>query len=373
MAKKNIRAIRKRNGPPIVRVSEALADYYASVRFKKLAIATKANYRHFLGVFAAWCDSHELIQDLKTRDWRAIASSTGLALHEVNDQVVYLFLEHIKATHKPSRADSEEIADWTLVTYTKRIKTFLNWCLIHEIYADCVQPVTVGRIEVPELHQEVITTFSDEQIAAFFAACEKEESEHLQVRDKAILSLLLDSGIREEELTKVTIGDVVLRAKDSYIKVEGKGGKYGEVGIGQQARLAIGKYVRQFREPTVEHAFRRLRGALPTQQYEQELKVAVAGAPLFVSRYGEALTPNGIYQLVRRLGQWAGIEGARCSPHTWRHTFALRTYLMTRDIKRVSQLLRHSRVDVTETYLRSLLQSQARQGAPSILDELNHL
>lgn len=372
MPKKNIRAVKKRDEPPAVPVQEALADYLATTTFKRLRKATQSNYRHFLGVFAEWCSRHALVQN-RDRSWEAIESDAGIALHEINDQVVYCFLEHLKETHKPSRAEREELASWTLATYVKCIKAFLNWCLLDDEYCQQVQAITIQRIKKPKIQQEIIEIFSDEQIEALFEACKQEESEHLQIRDRAILSLLLDSGIREEELVRSSIGDVCLDAKDSYIKIEGKGGKYGEVGIGDQARRAISKYIRQFREPTVEYALKQLHQKLPARQQKQAEQQAIKNAPLFVSRYAQPLTPSGLYQIVKRLGRWAGIEGVRCSPHTFRHTFAVRFWRKTKDIKTLSMLLRHTCVATTETYLRSILQSEARHGAPSVLDELNDL
>ncbi len=42
----------------------------------------------------------------------------------------------------------------------------------------------------------------------------------------------------------------------------------------------------------------------------------------FLGVEGEGLTPNAVYQRIRALGKKAGIERTRCSPHTFRHTFA---------------------------------------------------
>src|SRR5713226_7471311 len=48
-----------------------------------------------------------------------------------------------------------------------------------------------------------------------------------------------------------------------------------------------------------------------------------AGKPesLFISRYHQAMTVNGLEQLVKRLGEWAGLT-IRVYPHKFRHTFA---------------------------------------------------
>jgi integrase/recombinase XerD len=91
-----------------------------------------------------------------------------------------------------------------------------------------------------------------------------------------------------------------------------------------------------------------------------------------MNRYGRSLRPNGLYQIFDRLGQWAGIspDEVRCSPHTCRHTFAVNFIRQGGDIYTLSKLLRHSSIKVTEEYLKSLKQSEARRGAKSVLDNL---
>lgn len=365
---KNIRAIKKRNELEPVTIHEAVADYLATPHVKRLSEKTQVNYQYFLGVFARFCAEHSIIQNQKTKVWSAVSGETYL--HEVSDQVVHVFLEHLKATHKPAKASHEEMASWTLATYVKCIKTLLNWCLLDERYGQQVQAVAVGRIKKPKVEADIIEIFSTRQIEALFKACEREESEHLQMRDRAILALLLDTGIRETELVTLTIGNVSLESKDAYARVLGKGNKWGEVGLGEQSRRAIAKYIRMFRDPTIEYAFVQSQRNLSERQFLHAKKQAIASAPVFVNRYGKQLTPAGLYQIIVRLGGWAGIEGVRCSPHTLRHTFAVLFWRRTHDIRTLSKLLRHSSIAVTETYLRSILQSEARRGAPSVLDEL---
>jgi len=91
---------------------------------------------------------------------------------------------------------------------------------------------------------------------------------------------------------------------------------------------------------------------------------------VFVGRSGDPLTKNGLYQIIKRLGQWAHVKGVRCSPHTFRHTFAALFIKNGGDIYKLSKLLRHSSIGVTEQYLKSLQQSEVRKGTKSVLDSL---
>ena len=286
-------------------------------------------------MFTYWCDTEEM------------------RLSDINSRNIDNFLDHMVKTRKPCKAGKTEISTCTLASEVRIIKIFLNWCIQDEQYSQYVKPIVVSRIKKPKVTQEIIETFSPEQIDALFRACDKEESEHLQLRDRAILAVLLDCGLRATELCTLTMSHVSLNAKDAYVRVLGKGGKWGEIGLGDQSRKVLRKYIRMFREPTIEH-----------------MKEDISNARVFVGRSGDPLTKNGLYQIIKRLGQWAHVKGVRCSPHTFRHTFAALFIKNGGDIYKLSKLLRHSSIGVTEQYLKSLQQSEVRKGTKSVLDSL---
>jgi site-specific recombinase XerD len=64
------------------------------------------------------------------------------------------------------------------------------------------------------------------------------------------------------------------------------------------------------------------------------------------------LTRVGLYQLVRKWGALAGLTESRCSPHTFRHYFASQYLRRGGDIVTLQRMLGHSRLDVTERYLK---------------------
>lgn len=314
-------------------VEEVAQEYFASI--KSLKEKTQQEYRYKLGLFCKWCTTHSIL------------------LCNVSSRVVDDFLLHMKNTHKSCKLGKKEISSNTLASEVRVIKAFLNWCLQDEQYSQYVKPIVISRIKMPKITQEIIQTFTPAQISALLRACDDEQSEHLQLRDRAIIAVLLDTGIRAAELCTLTLANVILDAKDSYLRVFGKGDKWGEVGLGEQSRKALRKYIRMFREPTIEHT-----------------KEDVNQARVFVNRSGNPLTVNGLDQIIERLGEWAKIENVRCSPHTFRHTFSRMFMENGGDIYRLSKLLRHSSVKTTEEYLKSLQQSEARKGAKSVLDNL---
>jgi integrase/recombinase XerD len=72
---------------------------------------------------------------------------------------------------------------------------------------------------------------------------------------------------------------------------------------------------------------------------------------LFLSERGLPLTESGIQQMLRRYSRKAGISGVRCSPHTFRHTFAKNYLLNGGDVFSLQKILGHSSLASVRTYL----------------------
>ncbi len=71
---------------------------------------------------------------------------------------------------------------------------------------------------------------------------------------------------------------------------------------------------------------------------------------LFCGRWGPGLTARGIQLAIARLGRRAAV-GTRCSPHTFRHTFA-RGYLVNGgDVFSLQQILGHTTLDMVRRYV----------------------
>lgn len=363
--------IKKREVLDGISVHEAVQEYLSTAHVKELGERTIEEYVAELGVFARWCGSHAVMQD-RAKVWTAIeCKDTPIMLHQINAQAVHLFVEHLRVTLIPKKT-GQPVSSYTLDGYVRVVKSFLNWCLLDEEYSKQIQAITVNRIQSPGVIEKIIETFTPSHIKSLFDACQREESEHLALRDEAILGVLLDTGLRADELVRLTIARISTDPRDAYVKVLGKGQKWGEVGLGERSRKCVAKYIRTFREPTIEDELKQAHPHLNDQQIKQLLKQELPQKVVFMNRYANPLKPNGLYQIFDRLGKWAGISSdeVRCSPHTCRHTFAVNFMRQGGDIYTLSKLMRHSSVKVTEDYLKSLKQSEARRGQKSVLDNM---
>lgn len=184
------------------------------------------------------------------------------------------------------------------------------------------------RIKLVREPQDIIQVYTDSEAMGLIKAFD--QSDYLSVRNKTMIALQLDTGIRCSETIDIRIQDVL----DDRIIIHGKGKKIRTVPISYEMHKILKRYFKA----KSKHI---------TPNYEQ-------GDNLFLSRTGRKLTVEGIESVYRRAGEMAQINSnIRISPHTSRHYYAV-NMLKRNDIYTVSKLLGHASVKITERYLRSV-------------------
>jgi site-specific recombinase XerD len=247
-------------------------------------------------------------------------------------------LQHTKsgANNPYTPTKSANLSDLTIKGYVQVIRGFFRWCVSDD--PPLLERNPAAALKMPKVGKYLIKTFEPRHIEAMLAACDIRTV--LGFRDYVIMLLLLDTGIRLAELCSLTVDRVFLKVKtEPYIKVLGKGRKEREVGLHQSTAELLWKYIHHYR------------------RYHDKSERAI-----FMNRYGQPLTPSGVGQLLIEIKKRAGIEDVRVSPHTFRHTFA-RMYLeQDGEVYKLSRLLGHSKVAVTERYLEDFQSREARRG-----------
>lgn len=174
------------------------------------------------------------------------------------------------------------------------IQQFFKWALEEgEVAASPMRNMSAPTI--PETPPPLL---SDAQVKALLATCKG--TTFADRRDRAIILVFIDSGLRLSELTNLSYSedpnasDVDLTTRTLH--VIGKGSRPRTVGLGAKPTQAVDRYVR------VRRAHRY--ADLPA---------------LWLSPKG-AMTGSGIRQVIERRGEQAGISGLH--PHSLRHQFA---------------------------------------------------
>jgi integrase/recombinase XerD len=176
------------------------------------------------------------------------------------------------------------------------------------------------RIPAPVLRDEKIHPFTDEEINRILAAARKTR---LATRNVAIVYFLADTGIRASEMCALRVANVELSTRTALI-ARGKGGKSRQISFGEDTAKALFKYLKE--EP-----------------HE-------ADDPLFLGERGEQMNRDSLRHLCERLGRLSGVQ--RVHAHRFRHDAAVKLLRNGAHVFGVMALLGHSRVGVTERYVR---------------------
>lgn len=306
-----------------MQVSEAVEEF--RYHTSDLARKTKEYYAEKLTRFQDWCGRE------------------GVELEQLREKHIMQFMEEMRKLPGKKYAT---LSDNTLHGYVQTIKTFLMWA--KREYDIPRFREWVPDLKLPKVSAEVIEIFTDDHVRRLLEATKKEFTDTLQVRDVAMIRVMMETGIRAQEVCALTLDRVFLQPDDAYIRVYSEKVKRDrEIPLGKVARTALYRYITRYR------------------------KVPNTEQHVFLSRFNEPFTSNGIFQLFARLGEWARISDVRCSPHTCRHSFAVNFMKNGGDLYKLSKLLGHSNVTVTQRfYLRAFPQREARQGAPSWMDRM---
>jgi len=186
--------------------------------------------------------------------------------------------------------------------------SFFQWMADDEI----IDKNPVSKLKPIKCPKVVRKPFSDVEIDALRSACKT-------IKQRAIVEMLLSTGVRVAELSNMEIRDVNMDTLAVHV-VHGKGEKER---ITYMTPVAA-KYLIQYLDGR-QDGF------------------------LFTNLYKEQMGTGGIRRVLKVLGERAGIDNVH--PHRFRRTFATKLVKRGMEIQEVQRLLGHSDLNTTMTYV----------------------
>lgn len=181
----------------------------------------------------------------------------------------------------------------------------------------------MALVEKPRKERHLIRPLTPEQAALLIGQADIRTFPGL--RDRAMMMLMLDSGLRVTEV--LTLEASRIDWMSCTLTVMGKGRKERTVPFSASTCQALLEYsrVRAKKYPGAVH--------------------------FFLGRTGKKLERGRVRRTIHRYGKQAGIDGVRVSPHTLRHTFAVFYIRNGGDSFSLQEILGHSTLEMTRQYV----------------------
>lgn len=189
------------------------------------------------------------------------------------------------------------------------------------------------ELKAPRIEKKVPEILSLEEVEQLLN--QTKGSTPKELRDSAMLELLYATGIRVSELINLQIQDINLQME--YIKCKDSH-KERIVPFGSVAKEAVSKYLAEGRKELVKEA---------------------ENPWLFTNCFGQPMSRQGFWKLIKAYGKKAGIRH-EITPHTLRHSFAAHLMNNGADLHAVQEMMGHSDVSTTQIYAR-ISQSKIRE------------
>ena len=238
----------------------------------------------------------------------------------------------------------------TIQTYARSARAFFHWLVRRET----ISSNPFDRVVFPKVGKPLIHTIDAEEFERLLLACTPPNetgpiAERAAVRNRAILWVLYDTGIRVSELCGLRLSDFDRR--HSILTVTGKGSKERRIALGNNCLRNLLYYLDKHRPDEEELA-----------------EWGSAGEDhLFLSETRLPLTKNGVTLLFKRIRERAGITDKRINPHILRHSFAIRYLVLGNDPFSLQELLGHEDMTTVKNYMHmndETIQSQKRKYSP---------
>jgi len=285
--------------------SQAITGFNLYARGSDKSHHTLETYQYTISKFQTWLETTDLL-------------SEDPLLEEITHNHIYAFLAEQTNLTRASKAK-----------HHCNLSAFWHWANDEGIAENIMK-----RVECPEPEDREIDPLSKSDVEALFKFADKSKLYHRRgkkpsqntqpnaLRNKLIMLILLDTGIRVNELVTLKISDVDTR--NQRITVFGKGAKERPVPFSARVGQHLWRY-------------------LSTERADAKMNDR-----LFMGTRGE-MTRSGIQRFLSRLGERAGVTNVH--PHRFRHTFAIQYLRNGGDIYTLQEILGHSTLDMCKKYL----------------------
>lgn len=286
--------------------------FYGVKQSLRMRDRTLADYKNHWRYFREWLD-----------DKYPDISLNEITQTVLRKYVIYMSNERTKYEGVENReSEGKNLSPTTVAIRLRSLRTMFKFWTEEGLFD--VNPAE--KLRPPKEDEEEIESFTDEQIRLLLA--EPDDRTFAGFRDKVLMMLLADTGLRINEAVNLTTFVVDFKARCLYIS--------STVEKTRKTRVV----------PVSVDVIRLL------LELVNENKAYFDTEHIFITNYGEALKADHFRKRLREYGERAGIsEQVRVSPHTFRHYFC-KTYLLNGgDLFTLQRIVGHKNITTTRKYI----------------------
>lgn len=277
--------------------------------------------------------------ELKSKKLRDLPLSL---LDEIKLMDLEEYMEYLKCYSTEKREDLMN-TERGIMRKVSTVKSFYNYFYRTER----IQNNPASLLQLPKIHEKEIIRLDVDEVARFLdevedgeCLTEKQKAYHAKtkLRDLAMMTLLLGTGLRVSECVGLNINDVDFR--NGGLRIHRKGGKEVIVYFGAEVEYALQDYLSE-REHIV-----------PEEGSEEAL---------FLSMQRKRINVRSVEKMVKKYAQLV-TPLKKITPHKLRSTYGTNLYRETGDIYLVADVLGHSDVNTTKKHY-AALENERRRSA----------
>jgi integrase/recombinase XerC/integrase/recombinase XerD len=238
---------------------------------------------------------------------------------------------------------SSGMSSLTVGSYITSVRRFYEWTEGNKFY-----PNVAKGIKTPKRKQQ----FRKQPLLPAQATDLLDYYQDKDLRDYAIISLLLRTGLRTVEVIRANVEDIVTKGGKRVLLIQGKG-----------------------RDEKDNFVILTDKAYLPISQYIATRSKLKAGAPLFTSTsnnsQGGRLSTRTISYIAKEGLKGIGIDERSFTAHSLRHTTAVNILRAGGSIEDAQGVLRHTNPATTQIYTATIKEEMRIKHAPEeLLDSL---
>lgn len=315
-------------------------DYFRAAE-QKTGAKTRLSYAYDLQVFFRFLIEKNPALSGKNMSEITLAHIDMLASNDIEEYQEYL--KYYESGNGKQRNGASSIA-----RKMSSLRSFLDYYYKKELLTKNV----AMQVDMPKLHEKAIVRLEPDEVAIMLDNIETYENQltgkkrdfflKTKIRDIAIITLFLGTGIRVSECVGLDLNDVNFR--ENSIRIVRKGGNESILYFGSEVEKALLDYIEG---PRVMVAMQAASGEENALFFSlQKKRISVHAVQNLVEKYAKEFVPQ-----------------KKITPHKLRSTFGTNLYQETGDIYLVADVLGHADVGTTRKHYAAMKDDNRRKAA----------